>query len=89
MSMTKDEQLSQGLDGHPQCPNASGECCPDFSCCKPELLAPIEARRAFINGTEEQRARWLMSFLGAAIAAHDSKKRVYITRGEPEKDSEQ
>lgn len=44
-----------------------GECCPDFSCCRPELLAPREVREAFAAASEQERMRYLAMFLGAAI----------------------
>jgi hypothetical protein len=47
------------------------ECCPDFSCCCPELLQPLEVRQAFAAADEKERMKWLGVFLGAMI--HESK----------------
>ena len=63
--MTSQEQLDAWVAGNPQCPNDRDECCPDFSCCKPELLAAPEVRRAFVAANNDQRMGFLMNFLGA------------------------
>jgi len=86
---TYDEQLQLWEEGESVHVDASGrgyECCPDFSCCKPELLAPIEARRAYRSAAPRERERLLMSFLGGAIASHTNEK-VHITNGDPEEPS--
>ena len=76
--MTSDEQLERWVAGDPQhnhdLPDG-GECCPDFSCCRPELLAPVEVRETFAKATEEQRDGMLMMFLGGLIAGHEG---IYI-----------
>jgi hypothetical protein len=74
--MTFDEQLQGWLAGEPRCPNDRGECCPDFSCCKPQLLQPLEVRRQFMAAPPAQRQRMLMGFLGSFVAAIDPKARV-------------
>jgi len=66
--MTTDEQLALWLSGEPTCPNDRKECCPDFSCCCPELLADEDVRQRFIAAEEEERHALLMGFLGAAMA---------------------
>ena len=33
-------QLDEWVKGNPIHNNVDDECCPDFSCCRPELLAP-------------------------------------------------
>lgn len=47
------------------------ECCPDFSCCTPELLAPLEERKRFhlaeLAGDEKLKNEMLMGFLGKMI----------------------
>ena len=70
--MTPDEQLETWLAGNPQHnppddPTA-GECCPDFSCCRPNLLAPLEQREAFCRASEEDREKMLMMFLGGGLS---------------------
>jgi hypothetical protein len=59
------------------------ECCPDFSCCKPELLAPIRLREEFLKNPAS-RDKMLMGFLGAMLAAAPPGKKptkVYLTDG--------
>jgi len=76
--MTVDEQLSEWVKGNSLCPNNLGECCPDFSCCQPELLADEVTRVAFANGTKETRHSLLGGFLGAAMEKAVKGKNVYI-----------
>ena len=64
------EQLALWLGGTPvhreQC------CCPDFSCCRPELLAPLDVRELFVaaysSGKENVTGRLLMTFLSKAFS---------------------
>lgn len=74
--MTHEEQLQSWLKGNSQHmgDKGTGQCCPDFSCCRPELLAPIEERQAFVLADERGRMPWLGTFLGRAFAG----KRVHI-----------
>ena len=76
--MTADEQLAEWVKGNSQCPNDRGECCPDFSCCRPELLADEVMRKAFVNGTSETRNAFLGGYLGAAMSLAAENKKVYI-----------
>lgn len=59
-----------------------GECCPDFSCCEPELLQPVEVRKAFAAADREGRMKFLMSFLGASLAKSAPELKVHIAGGE-------
>jgi hypothetical protein len=79
----RDEQLILWASGESVCPNASGECCPDFSCCVPELGFPIEKRLKFVESDQVTREKMMMGALGAAIA-HAITAKVHITRGVPE-----
>ncbi len=64
--MTPKVQLEAWLAGNAiHCEHG---CTPDFACCKPELLAPFVVRQAFVYASEADRAAFLGSFLGAAIA---------------------
>ena len=80
--MTSDEQLEEWLKGNPLHNHEIGECCPDFSCCKRELLADEEMRRLFCEaerlGNDTARTAMLMSFLGKALAALDVDEKVYV-----------
>lgn len=76
-----DEQLQQWLEGRPVHNQERDECCPDFSCCCPELLAPPEVRKLFVERKDLQ-GQLLMGFLGAMIAHKLSDKKVYIAGDE-------
>jgi len=72
--MTSDEQLRLWVEGKPA---HADECCPDFSCCVPELLAPEHERKAFADATQEGRYAFLGGFLARAFANH-GKTKVHI-----------
>ena len=82
-----DEQLRLWVEGtsvHHALQRGGHECCPDFSCCKPHLLQPIEVRRAFVAADERGRNKFLMVFLGGAISDARPDVQVHITDGNPE-----
>lgn len=74
--MNTDEQLTLWVDGKSFCPNDDGECCPDFSCCRPELLAPEDERTLFAKANDEIRHGMLMGFLGRALAGFGKKVHI-------------
>lgn len=74
-SMTCEEQLDEWVKGNSIHNETRDECCPDFSCCQPHLLASIEERIAFKNASESVRSQMLMMFLGAAFQS----KKVYFS----------
>ena len=76
--MTSDEQLAEWVKGNSLCPNDKGECCADFSCCVPELLADIKTREVFAAATDEKRKSMLGMFLGAAIGSMGKSNKVYL-----------
>lgn len=76
--MTIDEQLAEWLKGNPIHNDSRNECCPDFSCCQPDLLVDLQTRQAFVNANEELRMSMLGMFLGNAIAKIGIEKRVHI-----------
>ncbi len=82
--MTADEQLDLWVAGESVHGNDLGECCPDFSCCQPELKAPKKARIAFRNADESTRMKYLVGFLGAAISLASDKKVHIAGQGAPE-----
>lgn len=69
--ISSDEQIDRWLSGeslHRSVPGLEGgECCPDFSCCKPELKQPEEIRRAFVGANAADRHKFLKMFLSALI----------------------
>lgn len=73
--MDKEEQLELWLDGKSVHNIETDECCPDFSCCRPELLAPIEIREIFVKaygqGNENVTNRLLMEFLDKSLKGYD------------------
>ena len=80
--MNNREQLEKWVNGNPIHNPDSGECVPDFSCCRGiEHIAPKEIRidfkQAHISGDEEKKAKYLGMFLGDAIAAMTDEK-VYV-----------
>lgn len=75
---TDEEQLARWVAGNARHNDHLDKCCPDFSCCRPDLLAPEHERQAFALAYEtDERAMYSMlgSFLGRAVAGHD----VYVT----------
>lgn len=81
--MTPDEQLRLWVEGNSvhNDDDEGGECCPDFSCCRPELLAPREIREAFVRAGAAERHKYLYGFLGAALAGYT--KRVHVAGQDP------
>lgn len=67
--MKETEQLLSWLKG--KSIHNDKQCCPDFSCCVPQLLASFEEREAFIiaflNDDNEQTDKMLFMFLGRAM----------------------
>jgi hypothetical protein len=79
--MTCDEQLAEWLKGNSIHNADRDECCPDFSCCRPELLADEATRRAFVEHPEA-RDQMLMVFLGAGLAKM-TEKAVHVAGDMP------
>lgn len=63
------------------------ECCPDFSCCRPKLLQPVEVRRAFQAASPQERERLCMAFMGGMLSESLPDVSVHITNGKPKADS--
>jgi hypothetical protein len=82
MSEASEAQLAKWVEGEPEHNHVDNECCPDFSCCKPEFLAPERERLAFAAAEPGGKIRMEMlgGFLGRAIASHTSAK-VHIAGG--------
>lgn len=87
--MSPDEQVERWVTGESVHNDERGECCPDFSCCKPELQAPEDVRQAFAMAfhTDPSATHLLLgSFLGAALKMALAEKErpdseVYIAGG--------
>ena len=76
--MTHDEQLEAWLKGNPQHNEDLDQCCPDFSCCVPDLLVDYETRKAFAEADEELQMSMLGLFLGKAFAATGMLDKVHL-----------
>lgn len=75
--MTCEEQLAQWVNGISIHNHDRDECCPDFSCCQPELLATQEERTLF-SSRPDAKDSMLMMFLGRALSAMPKKVKVHI-----------
>ncbi len=80
--MKPEEQALLWLKGKSVHNKERDECCPDFSCCRPELLAPLEVRQVFYNaelkGDERTKNRLLGEFLGRLLSSALPEKKVHI-----------
>jgi hypothetical protein len=76
------EQLGRWVRGNPIHRGAVGaadsECCPDFSCCYPELMQPLVVRLAYEVATPAQRADLLGVFLAALLEKLGAAGAVHI-----------
>lgn len=70
MEQSTKDQLEKWVKGESVHNHEHDECCPDFSCCDPKLLAPQREREAFANAIEKHGVEsevvlhLLMGFLG-------------------------
>ena len=76
--MKPEKQLELWVKGESVHNDEKGECCPDFSCCKPHLLAPEHERKVFLEasqkGDDKTTTSMLFEFLGRAF----SSPKVYV-----------
>ena len=83
--ISTDEQLARWVAGDPVHNASRGECCPDFSCCQPQLLASLDVRqrfkRACDEGDEQAKMAMLGGFLATACASAtaDTGIEVYVS----------
>ena len=77
--MTPDEQVELWVSGESVHNEDMDECCPDFSCCRPELMVDFEVRLRFKEQPGE-RDGMLMQFLGRLVASEGVD--AHITGGE-------
>ena len=75
---SRDLQLASWVEGVPLHDLKTQECCPDFSCCRAELLAERRTREAFRNGDDDTRYQMLGMFLGAALADYAAGDSIYV-----------
>lgn len=76
------KQLNNWVEGNPYHEDELDQCCPDFSCCQKELLAPEYERKLFrkcyLDGNDEVVNQMLMAFLQRAIDIHTREKDVHV-----------
>ena len=76
--MKPEKQLKLWVKGELIHNDERDECCPDFSCCQPQLLAPEHERKIFLEAYQKDDEKILMSmsieFLGRAF----SSQKVYV-----------
>lgn len=74
--MTSEEQLRLWVKGESVHNKERDECCPDFSCCCPNLLADQETRERFYKAWEEKDQQaidgMLMFFLSQLLASNSN-----------------
>ncbi len=87
-SESADYQLEQWVLGNPIHNPIRDECCPDFSCCVPDLFQPHQKRSEFAtaitsgdSGELLEAEKMLMDNLAALIHRDFSDKDVYISGG--------
>ncbi len=68
-TLTRERQLRAWHAGVSRCPNMHGECCPDFSCCRPQLAWSRAQRGAFIAAGPAEREQMLLGVLGNAMTS--------------------
>ncbi len=79
--MTGEEQLERWAAGesvHNGAERIDGECCPDFSCCRPERKWP-EARRVFFLEHPKARSEMLFGALAGMVQHEGKEGDVYLT----------
>jgi len=69
--MTVEEQLENWVNGVSLHNDDRDECCPDFSCCNPDMHTPKEDRELFVkayrSGNEEVVHKMLIYFLFTSL----------------------
>lgn len=78
--MTVERQLERWVAGDPVHNSETDECCPDFSCCRPDLIWPVEDRRkfaeAYINEDSETTHFMCMDALGDLVKSLNEKVHI-------------
>ncbi len=78
--ITPEEQLVAWVKGQSVCPSTSGECCPDFSCCRPKLAWPPDKRVKYVTADRGTREKMMLEGIEALVGPGVE---VHVTRGEP------
>ena len=77
--MTFEEQLEKWINGESVHNDKRDECCPDFSCCEPELLADRELRERYRRAVAEKDEPTQLNILSIFLSAAFQTKDLYIT----------
>jgi hypothetical protein len=56
-------QLEMWVQGKPHHNYMDNCCCPDFSCCIPDLLQPVEVRKTFMAAWKQQNRQIVESMV--------------------------
>lgn len=76
-----DKQTLDWVKGNPRHNSVDEECCPDFSCCDPELLASQKIRQqfytAYLNDDDATSSRLLGRFLDKLIKKEFPDEKVH------------
>ena len=75
--MTPAQQLEKWVRGesvHNGAAKNLGECCPDFSCCHPDMLWPEDRRKEFAAVDDASRERMLLGGLSGLMDYHECRK---------------
>lgn len=82
--MKLEEQMKLWMEGQSMHlgERPGGLCCPDFSCCKPDLQWPAEKRREFAEADDDKRYDMLLGALGALLDYEEIRKVHIIGREE-------
>jgi hypothetical protein len=62
-------QLDSWIAGTPEHNHFAGECCPDFSCCSPQNIWPLERRQKFADGDAQTRERMCFESIAESVAS--------------------
>lgn len=76
--MKTEEQLKRWRDGESLHNIETDECCPDFSCCKPELKADQATRNAYYNAWESKNHSLVTEFLMGFLSALANGTKTHI-----------
>lgn len=80
--MTPEEQLKKWVQGNSIHNTERDECCPDFSCCRPELMADEETRlkfaKAHLEGDDDTKMRMLYGFMGELLKITENAHKVHV-----------
>lgn len=79
--MNINEQVDEWVNGNPVHNDERDECCPDFSCCVPEVMASDQEREqfseAYYNNDTKTQNEMLSNFLQRMVT-HKTSKKVHI-----------